>query len=391
MLIIFLVTFIGLMGFGIVLPLFPFYAERLGASPEIITLTMSVFSLGQFFAAPFWGRISDSIGRKKVLIISLFGSGLSYVMLAYAETLTLVILSRVFAGLMAGNISIAFAYVSDITDPENRSAGLGKVSAALGLGFMTGPAIGGFFAGSEVESANYFLTALVGAGINFFAMIATMMFLKESLKPEKRKSFEGVFNIIEADTFRPKEAILVLVSCGLIFYCAMSLMEAIFPLWANKIFDYGPSHIGAVFFLLGSISVIIQGGLIGRLTKIFGEKRLVQIAATSVMIGLTLIGSAVNPIMLWSGLFFYGSGAAMFNPSLSSMVSKSAKENERGQFLGQYQAACAMGRIIGPTFSGVLYSNFAPSTPLYAGVIIAIPVIFLIANFTLRKPEGVIE
>ena len=143
-----------LMGFGIVLPLFPFYAERLGASPEIITLTMSVFSLGQFFAAPFWGRISDSIGRKKVLIISLVGSGLSYIMLAYAETLTLVILSRVFAGLMAGNISIAFAYVSDISDPENRSAGLGKVSAALGLGFMTGPAIGGFFAGTDVVSAN---------------------------------------------------------------------------------------------------------------------------------------------------------------------------------------------------------------------------------------------
>ena len=109
------------------------------------------------------------------------------------------------------------------------------------------------------------------------------------------------------------------------------------------------------------------------------------------MIGLTLIGSAINPVMLWGGLFFYGSGAAMFNPSLSSMVSKSAKENERGQFLGQYQAACAMGRIIGPTFSGVLYSNFTPSAPLYAGVIIAIPVIFLIANFTLRKPEGVIE
>ena len=139
--------------------------------------------------------------------------------------------------------------------------------------------------------------------------------------------------------------------------------------------------------MLGSIAVIIQGGLIGRLTKLFGEKRLVQIAATSVMIGLTLIGSAVNPVMLWGGLFFYGSGAAMFNPSLSSMVSKSAKENERGQFLGQYQAACAMGRIIGPTFSGVLYSNFTPSAPLYAGVIIAIPVIFLIANFT-KKTRG---
>ena len=114
MFIIFLVTFIGLMGFGIILPLFPFYAERLGASPEIITLTMAIFSLGQFFAAPFWGRLSDSIGRKKVLIISLFGSAMSYVLLAFADTLELVILSRVFSGLMAGNISIAFAYVTDI-------------------------------------------------------------------------------------------------------------------------------------------------------------------------------------------------------------------------------------------------------------------------------------
>ena len=116
MLIIFLVTFIGLMGFGIILPLFPFYAERLGASPEIITLTMAVFSLGQFIAAPFWGRLSDSIGRKKVLIISLIGSTIAYVMLAFAETLTMVIISRVLSGLMAGNISIAFAYVADITD-----------------------------------------------------------------------------------------------------------------------------------------------------------------------------------------------------------------------------------------------------------------------------------
>ena len=131
--------------------------------------------------------------------------------------------------------------------------------------------------------------------------------------------------------------------------------------------------------------------MIGPLTKFFGEKKLVQLAASSVMIGLGIIGAAENPVMLWCGLFFYGAGAAMFNPSLSSMVSQSAKDNERGLYLGQYQAACAMGRILGPSFSGVLYSNFTPSTPLFTGMLIALPVIFLIANFTLRKPEGVIE
>ena len=196
-----------------ILPLFPFYAERLGASPEIITLTMAIFSLGQFFAAPFWGRLSDSIGRKKVLIISLFGSAMSYVLLAFADTLELVILSRVFSGLMAGNISIAFAYVTDITDEQNRSAGLGKVSAALGLGFMTGPAIGGLLAGSDVENANYVLTALAGAGINILAMIGAMIFLKESLEPSKRKSLEGLFKIFEAKAFYPEKMILPLIAC----------------------------------------------------------------------------------------------------------------------------------------------------------------------------------
>ena len=200
---IFLVTFIGLMGFGFILPLFPFYAERMGASPEIITLTMAAFSLGQFVAAPYWGRLSDSIGRKPVLIFTLLGSALSYVILAYAPNLTVVILSRILTGLMAGNVSIAFAYVADITDDSNRSAGLGKVSAALGLGFMTGPAIGGLLAGNNVENANYLLTALAAAGINFLAMLAAIVFLKESLDVKKRKSFEGFSKIITLDTFSP--------------------------------------------------------------------------------------------------------------------------------------------------------------------------------------------
>jgi len=391
MAVIFLVTFIGLMGFGFILPLFPFYAERMGASPEIITLTMAAFSLGQFVAAPYWGRLSDSTGRKPVLILTLLGSGLSYVILAYAPNLTVVILSRILSGLMAGNVSIAFAYVADITDDSNRSAGLGKVSAALGLGFMTGPAIGGLLAGKNVEDANYLLTALAAAGINFLAMLAAMIFLKESLGIKQRKPFEGFSKIIELKTFTPAKSILPLVFCGLIFYTAMSMMESIFPLWANKIFSYGPSHIGGVFFMLGSIGVIIQGGFIGKLTELLGEKKLVQLAALSLMTGLTVIGSASFEFSLWIGLFFFGCGAAIFNPSLSSLISKSADPSSRGQYLGHYQAACSMGRIVGPSVSGLLYSYFHTSTPFYSGAIIAIPVILLIATFTLRKIPKIIK
>ena len=379
------------MGFGFILPLFPFYAERMGASPEIITLTMAAFSLGQFVAAPYWGRLSDSTGRKPVLILTLLGSGLSYVILAYAPNLTVVILSRILSGLMAGNVSIAFAYVADITDDSNRSAGLGKVSAALGLGFMTGPAIGGLLAGNNVEDANYLLTALAAAGINFLAMLAAMIFLKESLGIKQRKPFEGFSKIIELKTFIPAKSILPLVFCGLMFYTAMSMMESIFPLWANKIFSYGPSHIGGVFFMLGSIGVIIQGGFIGKLTELLGEKKLVQLAALSLMTGLTVIGSASFEFSLWIGLFFFGCGAAIFNPSLSSLISKSADPSSRGQYLGHYQAACSMGRIVGPSISGLLYSYFHTSTPFYSGAIIAIPVILLIATFTLRKIPKIIK
>ena len=386
MFIIFLVTFIGLMGFGIILPLFPFYAERLGAGPEIITLSMAFFSVGQFIAAPFWGRVSDSIGRKKVLVLTLFGSAISYIILAFAPTITTVILSRILSGFMAGNISIAFAYVTDITDNENRSAGLGKVSAGLGLGFMTGPAIGGLLAGNDVANANYILVALTGAGINLIAMLATIFFLKESLPVEDRRPFGSVLNLFEKGTFSPEKTILPLIICGLIFYTAMSLMEAIFPLWSNSIFNYGPTNIGTVFFVLGFIGVVIQGGLIGPMTKVIGEKKLVQIASLSVALGLILTGLSSDEVTLWIGLFFYGMGAAIFNPSLSSLISKSAKPYERGKFLGQYQSASAMGRIIGPTFSGVLYTNFIASAPLYVGALVILPIIVVIANFTLRKP-----
>ena len=386
MFIIFLVTFIGLMGFGIILPLFPFYAERLGAGPEIITLSMAFFSVGQFIAAPFWGRVSDSIGRKKVLILTLFGSAISYIILAFAPTITTVILSRILSGFMAGNISIAFAYVTDITDNENRSAGLGKVSAGLGLGFMTGPAIGGLLAGNDVANANYILVALSGAGINLIAMLATIFFLKESLPVVDRRPFGSVLNLFEKGTFSPEKTILPLIICGLIFYTAMSLMEAIFPLWSNSIFNYGPTNIGTVFFVLGFIGVVIQGGLIGPMTKLIGERKLVQIASLSVALGLILIGLSLDEVTLWIGLSFYGMGAAIFNPSLSSLISKRAKPYERGKFLGQYQSASAMGRIIGPAFSGVLYANFIASAPLYLGAIVVLPIIVVIANFSLRKP-----
>ena len=277
MIVLFLIVFVGMVGFGIILPIFPFYAERVGASPTAITWTMAAFTLGQAVAAPIWGRISDAYGRRVVLMLTMVGASLAYVMLAYADSLWLVIASRVFGGLMAGNIATAFAYVAGITTEEDRPAGLGKVGAAMGLGFIFGPALGGLLAGTDVATANFVAPALTAAGISVAAMLGTFLFLPESLPPESRTPFFGGHQEAweEAASLAAlnRSGLMMLFVAALVFYTGMAQTESIFPLWAKDAFGLGPRDIGMVFFLLGVITVVMQGGLIGPLSRRFGEQQ----------------------------------------------------------------------------------------------------------------------
>lgn len=390
MIILFLIVFVGLVGFGIILPLFPFYAERFGASPEVITWTMSAFTLAQAIATPIWGRISDAYGRRMVLILTMFGSSAAYVMLAYADELWLVILSRVFGGLMAGNISAAFAYVTDITTEENRSAGLGKVGAATGLGFIFGPAIGGLLAGPDVATANYMAPALASAGVSLIAMIGTIIYLPESLDAAHRRPLFGRKAEGGQDgqgislARHHRGALMSLLIAAMLFYTAMSQMESIFPLWANDLFQMGPRDIGMVFFVLGTVSAAMQGGAIGPLTKRFGEKSVSLASGVFFAVGLGLLAAAREDWQIWFGLVPFGIGVGLFNPTVSSMVSKTASANERGAVMGQYQAASAMGRVFGPAMSGLLYSKISMAAPFALGAVIMLPVILLVALFRLR-------
>jgi len=387
--ILFLIVFIGLVGFGIILPLFPFYAERFGASPEVITWTMAAFTLAQAVGTPIWGRISDAYGRRMVLILTMLGSAAAYVMLAYADELWIVMLSRVFGGLMAGNISAAFAYVTDITTEENRSAGLGKVGAATGLGFIFGPAIGGLLAGADVETANFVAPALASAGVSLLAMVGAIVFLPESLAPEHRKPLFGKRNGegVSLAAFH-RSALLKLLIAAMLFYTAMSLMESIFPLWANDLFRKGPRDIGLVFFVLGIISAAMQGGAIGPLTKRFGEKSVAIASGMFFATGLALLALAKADWQIWAGLVPFGIGVGLFNPTVSSMVSTTASANERGAVMGQYQAATAMGRFLGPAVSGLMYSKISMAAPFGLGALIMVPVVILVGMFHLKQEDG---
>ena len=393
MVILFLIVFIGLVGFGIILPLFPFYAARFGATPEVITWTMAAFTLAQAVGTPIWGRISDAYGRRLVLILTMFGSAMAYVMLAYADELWIVMVSRVFGGLMAGNIATAFAYVTDITTDENRSAGLGKIGAATGLGFIFGPAIGGLLAGAEVETANFVAPALASAVVSLVAMVGTILFLPESLDPAHRKPLfggrapagAGSHGISLAKFHRA--TLIKLLAATLLFFTAMSQMESIFPLWANDLFRMGPRDIGGVFFFIGIIVAGMQGGAIGPLTKRFGERTIALAAGILFAVSLAMLALATADWHIWFGLVPFAIGVGLFNPTVSSMVSQTASANERGAVMGQYQSASAMGRFFGPAMSGLLYSKISMAAPFALGAVIMLPVIFLIGLFHLRTAE----
>jgi len=384
--ILFLIVFISMVGFGIILPIFPFYAERVGASPTAITWTMAAFTLGQAVATPIWGRISDAHGRRLVLILTLIGAALSYVWLAFANDLWSVIGSRVFGGLMAGNIATAFAYVTDITTDAERPAGLGKVGAAMGLGFVFGPATGGLLAGAEVETANFMLPALAAAGMSIVAVVGTIIMLPESLSPADRKPLFGkqvhdAKNISLAQANR--RGLTRLFAAAMVFYTSMSLMESIFPLWAYDVYGMGPRDIGLVFFVLGMISITMQGGLIGPLSRRFGEKRVSITAGLFFSVGLGGMGLAMELWQVWAALVPFGIGVGLFNPTVSSMVSKAASANERGAVMGRYQSSSAMGRVIGPVICGPVYSGIALAAPFTLGAVLMLPVVMALGGFRL--------
>jgi len=386
--ILFLIVFISMVGFGIILPVFPFYAERVGASPTAITWTMAAFTIGQAVATPIWGRISDAYGRRIVLILTLLGAAVSYAMLAVADSLWFVIASRVFGGLMAGNIATAFAYVTDITTDAERPAGLGKVGAAMGLGFVFGPATGGLLAGADVETANFVLPAMGAAIVSLVAMAGTMIMLPESLSQADRKPLFGkqthdVAKISLAQANR--SGLTRLFGAALVFYTSMSLMESIFPLWANDVYGMGPRDIGAVFFVLGMISILMQGGMIGPLTRRFGEKRVSIAAGLFFSVGLGAMAATTVQWQLWAALVPFGIGVGLFNPSVSSMVSKTASANERGTVMGKYQSSSAIGRVVGPLICGPIYSGIAFAAPFTLGSLLMLPVVLALGGFRLAS------
>ena len=379
--ILFAITFMDLVGFGLLLPLLPFYVQRVGAGPEIITLVLGLYSVGQFIAAPLWGRLSDTYGRKPVLALTSTGLAISYVMLAYSDSLTLLVISRLFGGVMAGNIAAAQAYVSDVTTAQTRAKGMGVIGAAFGLGIIFGPAIGGVLGGHDVATADFTSPALAAAAITLVAAVSVVLFLKESLPPAHRAALKARPKLPLAEKLRMtfgRRTLVMLATASFLTLTAWALFETVIGLWAYKVFKYGPAQIGYLLTLMGVISVIVQGGAMGALTRRFGERALARAAVALLIIGYIAISMVGQETPLWLACTVLALGSALFNPSLSSMVSFEAGEHERGAVLGVYQGATALGRVVGPAVSGLVFARLGQPAPFILAALLVAPALLLL-------------
>ncbi len=365
MIVLFAIVFIGLLGFGIILPILPFMAVKVGASPELVTITFALYSLGQMFGAPFWGRMSDRVGRKPVLAISMAGATISYLMLAFADSIMAIMAARLFGGLMAGNVSVAYAYISDTTSEENRAQSMGLMGAAFGLGFIFGPAFGGLLAGPEIETANFFLPSVCAASLSMTAFVGVFLFLKESLPPHKRRTSISV-KLNPSETFermRSAPVIPAFVVLNFIVLSFWALLEAVFAIWTEHVLDFGPRDVSLFFAFIGLLSATTQGLLVGPLARRFGEANLVQMAFVSMFTGFVLMMVTTELLLLFVATVFLAFGNSIFNPSLASLVSKVAHEKDRGSVMGIMQGAGSFGRVVGPMSAGFIFVEFGPSSP----------------------------
>lgn len=368
---IFFTVFIDILGFGIVIPILPVYAGYFGATPLEIGVLVGIFSLMQFLFAPVWGRISDRFGRKPVLLVGMAGTVAGYLIMGFAGSVIFLMLARLVAGISGANIGVAQAYLADISSPENRARAMGLLGAAFGLGFVFGPALGGW-AG---EVFHYTTPMFIAAGLAAANMIFVLVFL-----PESHAGRKGGTNKIFPELFRHVR--LQPYLCSLLAYFAViagfSMMTTVFALYLANRFDLGVKGTGLILAGIGILGVIIQGGLIGKLTKRFGEARLAQ-AGTLVMAG-GLFGLGLFQEFGWMLLSAaaVGVGNSLLMPTLSSLASRAADTEWQGRVLGVLQSGGSLARFLGPLAAGILLAvqgtegSYASYTLLVAGGILVI-------------------
>jgi DHA1 family tetracycline resistance protein-like MFS transporter len=350
LLVIFLTIFVNLVGFGIIIPLLPFYAETFGASPFVIGLLFASFSLAQLIASPLLGELSDRWGRRPVLILSLVGTVISFVMLAMAQSLVMLFLARVVDGLSGGNITTARAYIADVTTEEDRARAFGLLGAAFGLGFIVGPALGAAFA-----HISYTAPIWAAAAITMVAIGLAWIWLPETVHLTQAAGGSMWGAVLDVGT-RP--GLRTLLTVDFVYWMAFAVYQTTFALFGARRFGFDASHTGYLLSAFGLLGVVVQGGLVGPVVDAIGAKRTLTIGLLFTAIGWggsALTGSVpVFVAMLVPGAL----GIGFCNASLSTLVSTAAGAHEQGRVQGAAGALESLGRTIGPVWGNSVLQVF---------------------------------
>lgn len=373
----FFTIFLDLLGFGIIIPIQPFYAESLGASPAVVTMLGATYSIMQFVFAPLWGKLSDRIGRRPIILFSIVISAVGHLLFAYSSSLAWLFAARGLTGFGNANIGTAQAIVADITTSENRAKGMGLIGAAFGLGFMFGPVLGGFL--GQYGPAAPALASAVLALLNF--TLAFFM-LPETLPPKEaaaandtsahKRHFLISFHALRETARSPN--VRKIFAWLLIATAAFAMMEHVIGLFIERNWPGNPDGVadfdryksaaaktGYMLFTVGVVATIIQGGMIGRLTKRYGELNLLRVGTVLHVISLALL-----PVIGWIGSFplllvdggLMAIASGLANPSVMSLLSKSADDSKQGETLGMGQSLSSLGRVIGPASTGLLFQTY---------------------------------
>lgn len=347
---------------GVLVATLPFVINNLGGSVLLVTIAFGSFSFFQFFVSPFWGNLSDKIGRKPLLVLNCVAELIANILLAIAINLPVIFLARVIAGLFKTNISVGTALIADITDEENRAKGMGMFGVAFGLGFTFGPLIGGLIAGSNYTQETLSHVAWLASAINFFNLIFVIFFIKETLNKENiikksTKQLTEQMNIIKNPILLPFFLLIFFI------YLVFAGMEGTIAVWTKETFTWGPREVGFVMLLAGFCQIAVQGGLLRILVKKFEETKLIASGFVSLIFGFALIPTE-DVFLMPLAIILLSYGIGISNPCINSILSKKS-ENNKGLVLGTGYSCQAAARFIGQPLAGFIFLYYGKNIPFY--------------------------
>jgi MFS family permease len=384
------VIFINMLGFGIIVPLLPFYAKSMNASAWQISLIFSAYSIGSFFGEPFWGRLSDRYGRKPLLISTVSGNCLCYLALAFAPNVATAFVIRLLGGLASGNGAVIQGYIADVTPPEKRARMMSRQGAAWNVGMIVGPAVGGAFAHTNAGPIGFRIPLFIASALSGLAVVAIVLVIRESRVRDQSISQRPSRWSAIGDAIRDPVIGRLMLLTFLVGF-AFTGIESTFGLWGLARFGWGPRQISVCFAAVGVVAALTQFFVTGPLSERYGEGRMLAIGMS-----FTVLGSMLQPLSnglvattLMMCLTAVGQSVAW--PNVGALISRTADPHRQGQILGLNNAASSFSRFVGPFCAGLSFEAISIDAPFWQGALIVAPAILLALSAARRAPPRTVQ